>query len=44
MPSQKSDVTFAERLEGSKGSLYDYAGSEKLKVQVKHMKYYYFQQ
>ena len=34
MPSQKSDVTFAERLEGSKGSLYDYAGSEKLKVQV----------
>ena len=37
MPSQKSDVIFEERIGGSKGSLHDYAGSEKLKVQGKHI-------
>ena len=36
MPSQKSDVTFEERIGGSKSSIHDYAGSKKLKVQVKH--------
>ena len=35
MPSQKSDVTFEERIGGSK-AIHDYAGSKKLQVQVKH--------